>query len=71
MLMEIYTVEEFDKIHDWIEKVSTSNKVMEGLYEHIQEIKNKARGQFLEANKYYNAASLEIFGESQGLNFLQ
>lgn len=34
---------------------------MEGLYKDIQKIKNKAQRQFLEVDKYYNTASLEIF----------
>ena len=42
MLMEVYMMEELDKIDDWIEKLSGGNKVMGGLYEDIQEIKNKA-----------------------------
>lgn len=48
--MEIYTIKELDKIDDWIEKVSAANKFFEWLYEDIQEIKNKARGKFLEVD---------------------
>lgn len=42
MLMEVYTAEELDKLDDWIEKLLAGNKFMEGLYEDIQKIRNKA-----------------------------
>ena len=32
MLMEIYSTKDLDKIDDWIEKISTENKVMGTLH---------------------------------------
>ena len=61
MLMEVYTIEELDKLSDWIEKILIGNKVMEGLHEEIQWIKDKTQEQFLEMERYYNATCLEIF----------
>ena len=45
-------------------------QILVGLYEDIQEIKNKAQRYLLEVDKYYNATGLEILGMSQGLNLL-
>lgn len=61
MLMQIYSEDELDKLYDWIEKISSRNKFMEGLQEVIQQLNNKDQDQFLEADKHYNATSLEIF----------
>ena len=63
MLMDVYIIEELDKIDYWIEKVSSKNKFMIGLYEDIQDMKNEAQKQFLEENKCDSASSLEIFGD--------
>lgn len=48
MLMEIYLVKELDKLDDWIEKIASGNKVMEGLHEGIQQIKDSAQEKILE-----------------------
>ena len=42
MLMEVYVGEKFDKLDDWIENISARNKIIEGLHEEIQWIKDKA-----------------------------
>ena len=61
MLMEIYVAEQLDKLDHQIKKISTSNKVMKGLHDEIQQIKDRAQEKFLEVERYYNTASLEIF----------
>lgn len=61
MLMDVYTIEELDKLEDWIGKISVRNKVMEGLHKEIQQIKDKTQEQFLEVEKNYNTACLVIF----------
>ena len=33
------------------------------LYDNIQEIQDRAKAQILEANKFYNATSMEIFND--------
>lgn len=60
-LMDVYTAEELDKLDDWIEKISPGNKVMEGLHEDIQRLRDQTQEQILEAERYYNATCLEIF----------
>ena len=59
--MEVYTVEELDKLKDWIEKIVFNNKVMEGLHEDIQKLKDQTQEHILEVDKYYDVAALEIF----------
>ena len=61
MLMDVYTVEELDKIDDWIEKIENSNKVMEWLHTEIRRLKDQAREKILEAEKHYSDACLDIF----------
>ena len=39
--MEVYIVEELDKLDDWIEKISAKNKVMEGLHMDIQKLRDQ------------------------------
>ena len=39
--MEVYTVEELDKINDWIEKIVDDNKVMETLHAEIHKLKDQ------------------------------
>ena len=34
-LMDVYIVEDLDKLKDWIKKVDIGNKVMEGLHKDI------------------------------------
>ena len=41
MLMDAYTVEELDKIDDWIEKIENGNKVMETLHADIHKLKDQ------------------------------
>ena len=60
-LMEVYTIEELDKIQDWIEKITAGNKVMEGLHEYIQKLKDQTQENILEVVKCYDVAALEIF----------
>ena len=42
MFIEVYIVEELDKLNDWIKKILAHNKVMEGLHKDIQRIKKKS-----------------------------
>ena len=32
MLMEVYSMEELDKLEDWIKKIISNNKIMETLH---------------------------------------
>ena len=41
MLIEVYTVEELDKIYDWMEKIVDGNKVMETLHAEIHKLKDQ------------------------------
>lgn len=61
MLMEIYVAKELDKLDDQIDKILVGNKAMEGLHDEIQWIKDRAQEHFLEAKRYYNTTSLDIF----------
>ena len=60
MLMDVYTAKELDKIDDWIEKISYSNKVMESLHMEIHQLKDQAWEKILEAEKHYSDACLDI-----------
>lgn len=66
--MEIYLVEELDKLDDWTKMISLGIKVMEGLHDDFQQIKNKAKEKFLEADKYYNVSILKIFEDKSKTN---
>lgn len=66
--MEVYAIEELYKLNDWIKKISASNKIMADLHEEIQRVKDKSQEQFLEAKRYYNATSLEIFEDESKTN---
>lgn len=61
MLMDVYTVDELDKIDDWIEKISNGNKVMETLHAKIHKLKDQTQEQILEAKRQYSNACLDIF----------
>ena len=61
MLMDVYIVEELDKIDYWIEKITNGNKVMETLYAKIHRLKDQSQEQILEAEKHYSNACLDIF----------
>ena len=61
MLMDVYIVEELDKIDNWVEKIIDRNKVMETLHAEIHRLKDKAQEKILEAEKHYNDAYLDIF----------
>lgn len=34
-LIEVYIIDEIDKLEDWIEKIAIGNKVIEGFHEDI------------------------------------
>ena len=61
MLMDIYTVEDLDKIDDWIEKIAYRNKVMETLHIDIHKLKDQTQEKILEAKKHYSDVCLDIF----------
>ena len=61
MLMEVYSMEELDKLEDWIKKIISNNKVMETLHEGIQKLKYQTQEKILEVEKYYSDACLHIF----------
>ncbi len=42
-LMELYIVEELDKLKDWIQKKAANNKVIEGLHEDIQRLRDQTQ----------------------------
>ena len=59
--MEVYTTEDLEKLDDWIENISTDNKVMEGLHTDIQKIRDQTQEKILKVERYYNATFHEIF----------
>ena len=59
--MEVYTIDEIEKIEDWIKKIDARNKVIEELHKDIQKLKDRTQETILEAKRYYDAISLEIF----------
>ena len=61
MMSIVYPRNELDKMEDQIENIEKGNEVMLALYRGIQWIQDRAKAQVLEADKYYNAASMEIF----------
>lgn len=61
--MEVYTVEELDKIDEWIENIVGSNKKMETLCEEMHQLKDQAQVKILEAEKHYSDACLDIFDD--------
>lgn len=71
MIIEVYVMDELDKLDDWIQKILTGNKVMEGLHKEIYWIKDKAQEQLLEVEKYYNSVCLHIFKDESKNNLLQ
>ena len=42
ILIDVYTREELEMIDDWIEKIASSNKVMEKLHAKIHQLKDQA-----------------------------
>ena len=69
MLMEIYPIDELDKLDDWIEKISLGNKFMERLHEGVQKIKNKAQEQFWKWIDIIMSLALIFLKMSQKLSF--
>ena len=67
-LTDVYTVEELDKLEDWIAKIDVGNKVMEGLHEDIQKLKDQTQETILEADRYYDAIALESFEDELKIN---
>ena len=65
MLMDVYIVEELDKIDDWIEKIVDDNKVMGTLHTQIHRLKDQAQEQILEAEKLYSDVCLDIFEDEE------
>ena len=65
ILIDVYTREELDMIDDWIEKIADGNKVMETLHDEIHRLKDQAREQILEAERFYSDACLEIFEDEE------
>ncbi len=59
--MEVYIAEDLDKLKDLIERIDVGNKVMEGLHEDIQKLKDQTQEKVLEAKKYCDVVVLEIF----------
>ena len=59
--MDVYMEEELDLIEYWIENILDNNKVMELLHAKIRRLKDQAWEQFLEAEKHYSDAYLDIF----------
>ena len=59
--MDVYTIDELDKIDDWIEKIVDGNKVMETLHVDIHKLKNQTQEKIVEAERHYNDAFLDIF----------
>ena len=72
-LMEVYIAKELDKLNDWIEKISADNKVIQGLHEDIQRLRDQTQEEILEAEKYCNTAYLDIFEDESKtkLNLVQ
>ena len=64
MLTSIYKVEEIDKVEDWTNSIKDSTRAMMTLYDQIKEVENRAKAQILEADKFYSAASMEIFTDN-------
>ena len=60
MLMDVYIVEDLENLDEWIKKISIGNKLMEGLHENIQRIRDQTQEQILEVERYYNVACLDI-----------
>ena len=61
MLMEVYSMEELDKLEDWIKKIISNNKIMETLHVRIEKLKDQTKEKIFEVEKYYNDACLHIF----------
>ena len=59
--MEVYIVEELDKIDNWIEKIAYGNKVMEKLRVKIHKLKDQTQEKNLEVEKHYSDVCLDIF----------
>lgn len=59
--MDVYTMEELDKIDESIEKIMDDNKVMETLHMDIYKLKDQTQEQILEVEKYYSDVCLDIF----------
>ena len=59
----MYSRDELDTMEGWIENIEEGNKVMLSLYGKIQQTQDRAKAQFLEANKYYSVASIEIYSD--------
>ena len=53
MLMDVYTIDELDKIDDQIEKIANDNKVMDTLYVDIHKLKDQNQDQILEAERHF------------------
>ena len=51
MLMDVYTIDELDKIYDQIEKIVDGNKVMETLHTDIHKLKDQTQEQILEVER--------------------
>ena len=64
MLTLVYTREEIDKVEDWIDSIKDSFRAMMTLYDQIKEVENRAKAQILEVDKFYSAASMEIFTDN-------
>lgn len=52
-LIKVYTIEELNKLEDWIEKIVVNSKVMEGFHKDIQWLIDQTQENILEVEKYY------------------
>ena len=68
MLMDVYAIDELDKIDDWIKNIIDGNKVMETLHVDIHKLKDQTQEQILEVERHYSDACLEIFEVTQGID---
>lgn len=68
MLMEVYKLEELDKIDDWIENIVDDNKVVETLHANIHKLKDQAQEKILEKNNHYSDACSDFLRIMQWIN---